>query len=97
MDDVFSQNSNAYTLYKRALISRTKSKFGGYLSLGAMVVGTLAPIIDPVDPNMYCDLWCTSTGSLIGILSWIFVVPISGTAGIINGIAYNHKKKKEGY
>lgn len=92
MEDVFISKFDSYLEFQSAVKSRANTRFLGYTTLAAMGVGTLAPIIDPYDG---CGgSFCLTTGQIIGLFSWLVVVPVTGTIGIITRIRYIFKKKK---
>ncbi|MDA8693375.1 hypothetical protein N9L92_04870 [Saprospiraceae bacterium] len=95
MEDVFVRDFNSYQVYRSALVSRKKANIYGIVSLSTIAVGGLSILIDPSpDPNMYCDLFCVSTGVVIGVISFVLVLPAVATVGLVQRLTYNTKKNK---
>jgi len=91
---IMESHNEAYIKFNEGQKYAKAAKILGKITIGAMVVGTIAPLVDPVDDDMYCDLFCISTGQTIGILAWIFVVPQIGSAALITKAVSNKRKKK---
>jgi len=94
MRTFFKDDHLALTHYEKALHKKKSAKTWGYVCVGAMTVGTLAPLINPTPEDMYCDLFCLSTGEVIGLASWFIVVPITGTVALIKHFGEKGKRKK---
>lgn len=93
MEDIFVTNLDSYMKYKSAMKARRTTRSFGTVTLVAMGIGTIAPLVDNNVDN-HCDLICLSTGQIIGIVTWFLIVPTVGTIGLISRVSYNNKRNK---
>jgi len=87
MEDVFIAKFDSYQEYQSALKLRTTTNVLGYTIIGFMALGTIAPSLN----SESCDFICT--GDLVAAFSWLIIVPVVGSIGIITRIAFNKKRK----
>lgn len=86
---VFKENPILTNQFTTAVSSYKIGKILGYTTLGLLGGGIFATAVDRRD--MYCGgIYCFTTGDVIGIISILFVSPITGTIALIshcNGIS----------
>ena len=79
--------------YKRSIKRYKASKVIGFVTLGFIATGIIAPIVDPTPKGMYCDLFCLSAGEAIGIINLLLIAPVLGTTGVFIRIAADSSKR----
>jgi len=95
MEEIFDIGKGLDRTYLSARKSEKNADSFGYLTFSVMAIGTLAIAVDPRPPkHMYCDLFCVSTGVKVGLVSWLFIVPITGTIALSAKFKANKKRNR---
>ena len=92
MEDVFISDFDSYTMYKYALKARKNTRMYGYISLGVILVCTLA--VNVGDDGRCRGILCPSTANDIAVTGYFVVLPITAIIGLVTRINYCSRKRK---
>jgi len=92
MGDIFVADPDSYRKFQSTNAIRIVTNTYGVMTLTAISVGTLAFVIDGANNRQ--GSFCCTTGAAIGLVSWVFVIPITSVVGLVSRLVYNHKRNK---
>jgi len=84
---VLSKNTKAFSKFEGALSAKDDARKFGLTTLGAMAFGTLSIVLDNNTPE-HCEWFCLSTGDILGLASWLFIVPVAAGATLVSATIF---------